>query len=711
MATIISVIQPGGASGTKYNVRATGIRHFLRNATPTAATPTEGYVSLNNNIVRITCSQITELFSGLMFTADIPAISAENTTLKINSLGAKSIKLADGASTKAITGNATYLVVYNGTDFIIMDSIETTNVVSGITNGSYKVPTANAVYNYVTNQLSNRWAYVISEADQSKIPNGAVYKSGNTTITGTLPANADTEYKIFLVLHEHDTAHGPADAYDEWITVKDGNGNYSWEKIGNTDIDVSDIAASISSSIIGSIADHKYNRVNSASVSIGSHNHTFKGSVITSTGTVALADAVYTSMEEVPHSESYVPQGKISIGTTVDGVRYQPAGRVESSFSGTGSYIKINGTQATITVSTKNVPTGNNTAAKCTVSWGTGDGYATTVPTVSVTGISNVTLSTDTTTGGSHTHTISGNGTSSAINGSSFTVSTQSAMSVSISSATASSSDYTFIVPLEVRIATQAEYTTAGGGSHTHLGTVNQRTLSGTITSVGTASSYTVNGEVLTLTPNTVPGSAVSVTFSTASVNINTVSNHTHTVTRSRDATTYAAGGRVKLTAATPAHKHTLSGSVTPTITMGGTISTAGSHRHTTTFTSESVANVLKVKTEAIGLLINIGTHTHTISTITASTTYTPAVTIATRSSSATGYTNITPKGTVISTFTGEKTNFGFDGVKTYFALKKVDTSISVSGTAAGTIGTKDLGTKTVALSTSSISLTHRPLA
>lgn len=51
-------------------------------------------------------------------------------------------------------------------------------------------------------------------------------------------ASADTYFKLYLKPH----AHGTGDGYDEYVTVKNGE-TYSWEKIGNTDIDLSGYVA------------------------------------------------------------------------------------------------------------------------------------------------------------------------------------------------------------------------------------------------------------------------------------------------------------------------------------------------------------------------------------------------------------------------------------------------------------------------------------
>ena len=63
----------------------------------------------------------------------------------------------------------------------------------------------------------------------------------NVLVVDTLPtASASTQKGIYLIAD----AHGNGDSYDEYVTVKSGN-TYSWEKIGNTDIDISGLAAEL----------------------------------------------------------------------------------------------------------------------------------------------------------------------------------------------------------------------------------------------------------------------------------------------------------------------------------------------------------------------------------------------------------------------------------------------------------------------------------
>ena len=58
-------------------------------------------------------------------------------------------------------------------------------------------------------------------------------------IVTTLPTAAKaTMGKIYLMAHSHNPSDGQPDSYDEFITVESGS-TYKWERIGNTDIDLS----------------------------------------------------------------------------------------------------------------------------------------------------------------------------------------------------------------------------------------------------------------------------------------------------------------------------------------------------------------------------------------------------------------------------------------------------------------------------------------
>lgn len=71
---------------------------------------------------------------------------------------------------------------------------------------------------------------------------GLVSGGVEIVVASTLPtASKDTVGKIYLVPHQHTTG----DSYDEYLTIIGGTESaptYSWEKIGNTDIDLSGYA-------------------------------------------------------------------------------------------------------------------------------------------------------------------------------------------------------------------------------------------------------------------------------------------------------------------------------------------------------------------------------------------------------------------------------------------------------------------------------------
>lgn len=83
-------------------------------------------------------------------------------------------------------------------------------------------------------------------------------------VVETLPeASASTMGAIYLTKHEHTTG----DTFDEYITLQDSTTKaYSWEKIGNTDVDLTDYYK-------------KGETYTAAAKSSGEHTHTVTGSV------------------------------------------------------------------------------------------------------------------------------------------------------------------------------------------------------------------------------------------------------------------------------------------------------------------------------------------------------------------------------------------------------------------------------------------------
>lgn len=702
---VITVIQPGGTIGTKYNVRATGLRYF--------AAPSISYIQGSGYYIN--CPDITTNWEGLTFVIKFSAAPGNNLSkLYINRNDQiYDLKLVSGQSLSTLTDvSKPYLVTYSDGAFWIMDDITVGTTSASISSGNTLVPNGDAIYNYVTSMVANRWEYVVCQPIAAEIPNGATYKDGGTTITGTMAASAGTEFKIYLVKHDHSSiGTNGTDAYDEWITVKTGQSTYSWEKIGNTDIDINAIANGIAATVIGSILPHKYvEPTGTGSVEIGTHDHSFIGSTLTSTGSVTATGSITVGGES---GTAYTPTGVIATNADSGSV-YAPAGTVLSTLEGTDKYVRFTGTEATISVSGSNVTTGDPSDTSATVVLTTnvdilsGRIIGSVVPIGTVTGNGTVNGSSNEVSG--HTHQIAPFvGTlNESISGSSFTISSKSDTQITLMGTTNTGGRETFTVPIETAsVTTQPEFSIGSGGTHTHIGTLPQFSAVGTISTLGTVSSYTVENEVLTLTPNTLPGSAVTVAISTQGLSIANGGDHIHTASRTANVGISVIGGKVLLVGTMPEHTHSLQGTISNLTVSVGTLTTtnAGTHSHTVDVSASSIASALSLSIGTIYAAGTIGNHTHTIASLSLSTTYTPAGTLA-NGTSSNGY-NIKPAGTVNSSFTGTSTKFAFIGTQTKLGFSGTSASVTVTGTPEGTVAAKYIGTKTVYVGTTTGTLDH----
>ncbi len=68
------------------------------------------------------------------------------------------------------------------------------------------------------------------------------YNNGSNNATGTMNASDDTVGKFYLVYSK--TQSGTLDVFDEYVTVGT-TGSYSWEKIGDTQIDLSNVVTDV----------------------------------------------------------------------------------------------------------------------------------------------------------------------------------------------------------------------------------------------------------------------------------------------------------------------------------------------------------------------------------------------------------------------------------------------------------------------------------
>lgn len=77
---------------------------------------------------------------------------------------------------------------------------------------------------------------VVKSSSAANTPKGVVWRVDSTnSITGTLEASAADKHTIYYV----PSVNGTDDSYDEYMALATGSGTYAWEKIGNTDIDLS----------------------------------------------------------------------------------------------------------------------------------------------------------------------------------------------------------------------------------------------------------------------------------------------------------------------------------------------------------------------------------------------------------------------------------------------------------------------------------------
>ncbi len=148
------------------------------------------------------------------------------------------------------------------------------------------IPTVGAVKSYIDSTLSA----------MSKI---------TLNVVETLPtASADTLNVIYLVKDSHSDSD---DVFDEYLTVVQ-DGKYSWEKIGNTDVDLSGLVTGVTVKSATFTGTEK------------SHSHGFSGSVTVNYDKTTAAATDYAN-ENSTKTVSYTPSGTVSVsvsGTSAD---------------------------------------------------------------------------------------------------------------------------------------------------------------------------------------------------------------------------------------------------------------------------------------------------------------------------------------------------------------------------------------------------------
>lgn len=146
--------------------------------------------------------------------------------------------------------------------------------------------------------------------------------------TSALPtASADTMGKIYLKTdNSHDPSSGTGwkDVYDEYVTVKTGTSTYTWEKIGNTDVNLSNYSLKTHT--------HEYSGTTDAG---SAHKHTIgactstyiqpQANVPLTFGTTSFVTGVSTSKLEVTKASKATIGTAVNVATTGTAVVYGTA--------------------------------------------------------------------------------------------------------------------------------------------------------------------------------------------------------------------------------------------------------------------------------------------------------------------------------------------------------------------------------------------------
>lgn len=100
-------------------------------------------------------------------------------------------------------------------------------------------------------------------------------------VTGALLPDVDTTHKIYLVL----STNGTNDNYDEYLTIQNGN-EFSWEKIGNTDVDLTGYVVKDNAVVTSSLS---MGRLAGSTVGVGS---TALGQDLIASGRASYAEGI-----------------------------------------------------------------------------------------------------------------------------------------------------------------------------------------------------------------------------------------------------------------------------------------------------------------------------------------------------------------------------------------------------------------------------------
>ena len=162
------------------------------------------------------------------------------------------------AAKKAGDDAASALTAYETkNDAAVAKKVDKTTTVNGhALSGNVTITAADVQLGNVQNKTldtavtADSGNYITSGAVKSYV-DGAIsgVKQFKYEVVTELPtAAASTMGKIYLVAHTHNPSDSQPDSYDEFITLESGTGTktYKWERIGNTDINLSEYVKTLS---------------------------------------------------------------------------------------------------------------------------------------------------------------------------------------------------------------------------------------------------------------------------------------------------------------------------------------------------------------------------------------------------------------------------------------------------------------------------------
>lgn len=162
------------------------------------------------------------------------------------------------AAKKAGDDAASALTAYETkNDAAVAKKVDKTTTVNGhALSGNVTITAADVQLGNVQNKtldtavIAGSGNYITSGAVKSYV-DGAItsVKQFKYEVVTELPtATASTMGKIYLVAHTHNPSDSQPDSYDEFITLESGTATktYKWERIGNTDINLSEYVKTLS---------------------------------------------------------------------------------------------------------------------------------------------------------------------------------------------------------------------------------------------------------------------------------------------------------------------------------------------------------------------------------------------------------------------------------------------------------------------------------